>query len=52
MPAPRAAIFITLQPIAGTLLGVGLLADPFTVFTALGGTLIVAGLLVSARAGA
>jgi drug/metabolite transporter (DMT)-like permease len=47
VPAPRAAITLTLQPIAGTLLGVGLLGDAFSGFTAAGGALIVAGLLVS-----
>jgi drug/metabolite transporter (DMT)-like permease len=50
VPAPRAAIFLTVQPIAGALLGVALLGDAFTVFTAAGGALIVAGLLLTARA--
>lgn len=48
VPAPRAAIFLTVQPIAGALLGVGLLGDPFTGFTAAGGVLIVAGLVLTA----
>jgi drug/metabolite transporter (DMT)-like permease len=42
--APRAAIFVTVQPIAGALLGVGILHEPLTPFTAAGGLLIVAGL--------
>ena len=49
VPAPRAAIFLNVQPIAGALLGVALLGDPFTAFTALGGALIVAGLTLTAR---
>lgn len=48
VPAPRAAIFLTVQPVAGALLGVVALGDPFTVFTAVGGALIVAGLTVIA----
>ena len=47
--APRAAISLTVQPITGTLLGVLLLGDAFTVFTAAGGVLIVAGLALTAR---
>src|SRR5439155_26731026 len=43
VPAPRAAIFLTVQPVAGALLGVLVLGDPFTMFTALGGALIVIG---------
>jgi drug/metabolite transporter (DMT)-like permease len=42
--AARAAIFLSLQPLVGTLLGVLWLGEPFTVFTAGGGALIVAGL--------
>jgi drug/metabolite transporter (DMT)-like permease len=42
--APQAAVFITVQPIAGALLGVALLGEPLTVFTAAGGLLVVAGL--------
>jgi drug/metabolite transporter (DMT)-like permease len=52
VPAPRAAIFLTVQPVAGALLGVMILGDPFTVFTAAGGALIVAGLLVTVRSSA
>jgi drug/metabolite transporter (DMT)-like permease len=47
IPAPRAAIFLTVQPIVGALLGVVLLSEAFTLFTATGGTLIVAGLLLT-----
>ncbi|HEX2500867.1 MAG TPA: DMT family transporter [Methylomirabilota bacterium] len=42
--AARAAIFLNLQPLVGTLLGVTWLGEPFTLFTASGGFLIVAGL--------
>lgn len=42
--AARAAIFLNLQPLVGTLLGVVWLGDLFTGFTAGGGVLIVAGL--------
>jgi drug/metabolite transporter (DMT)-like permease len=42
--APRAAVFITLQPVGGALLGVTLLHEPLTPFTVAGGALIVAGL--------
>jgi drug/metabolite transporter (DMT)-like permease len=42
--APRAAISVTVQPIGGALLGVGLLREPLTAFTVAGGALIVLGL--------
>jgi len=42
--APRAAIFLNLQPLVGTGLGVLWLDEPFTVFIAGGGALIIAGL--------
>jgi drug/metabolite transporter (DMT)-like permease len=42
--AARAAIFLNLQPLVGTLLGVAWLGEVFTVFTAAGGALIVVGL--------
>jgi drug/metabolite transporter (DMT)-like permease len=42
--ASRAAIFLNLQPLVGTLLGVAWLGDLFTVFTAGGGALIIGGL--------
>jgi drug/metabolite transporter (DMT)-like permease len=50
VPAPRAAVFLTVQPITGAVLGVVLLGDAFTVFTAAGGALIVTGLVLTARA--
>lgn len=49
IPAPRAAIFLSLQPICGALLGIALLGEAFTGFTAVGGALIVAGLVVTVR---
>jgi drug/metabolite transporter (DMT)-like permease len=42
--AARAAIFLNLQPLVGTLLGVAWLDDLFTAFTAGGGALIIGGL--------
>ncbi len=49
--APRAAIFLNLQPLLGALLGVWWLGEPLTPFTIAGGLFIVAGLhlTVSAR---
>ena len=52
VPAPRAAIFLNVQPIVGTLLGAALLGDPLTPFTILGGVLIIAGLAVAFGPGA
>lgn len=49
IPAPRAAIFLSLQPVLGAGLGIVLLGEAFTVFTAVGGALIVAGLVVIVR---
>ena len=49
VPAPRAAIFLTVQPIAGALLGIALLGEAFSAFTILGGVLIVGGLVLTAR---
>jgi len=49
VPAPRAAVFLNVQPIAGAVLGVVLLGDPVSAFTALGGALIVGGLTLTAR---
>lgn len=43
IPAPRAAIFITVQPLVGALLGVAVLREPVTPFIAAGGALILAG---------
>jgi drug/metabolite transporter (DMT)-like permease len=47
--AARAAVFITVQPIAGALLGVLWLHEPLTRFTLAGGALIVAGLWLTVR---
>jgi drug/metabolite transporter (DMT)-like permease len=49
--APRAAIFLNIQPLVGALLGVWWLGEPLTVFTVTGGSLIVAGLSLTVRAG-
>lgn len=50
--AARAAIFLNLQPVVGALLGVGILGEPLTPYTVAGGMLVVAGLLLTVRAGA
>jgi drug/metabolite transporter (DMT)-like permease len=47
VPAPRAALFLTLQPIVGALLGAAVLGEPLTVFTVVGGVALVAGLGVA-----
>src|SRR5207245_555021 len=47
VPAPRAAIFLNVQPIVGALLGTMLLGEPVTFFTVLGGVLVVTGLAVA-----
>jgi len=47
--ASSAAVFLTVQPIAGALLGVAFLREPLTVFTLAGGALIVLGLWLTAR---
>lgn len=49
VPAPRAAIFLNIQPIAGALLGVLLLGEAATAYTVGGGLLIVAGLALTVR---
>jgi drug/metabolite transporter (DMT)-like permease len=46
--ASRAAVFLTVQPIAGAMLGVALLHEPLTVFTAVGGACVVLGLWLTA----
>jgi drug/metabolite transporter (DMT)-like permease len=46
--ASRAAVFLTVQPIAGALLGVAFLHEPLTGFTLAGGALIVLGLWLTA----
>jgi len=52
VPAPRAAIFLNVQPIVGALLGAVLLDEPVTLFTILGGVLVVSGLAVAFGPGA
>ena len=47
VPAPRAALFLNVQSIAGALLGALLLEEPLTGFTVAGGVAIVAGLAVA-----
>jgi drug/metabolite transporter (DMT)-like permease len=46
--AARAAAFLTVQPVVGALLGAAVLGDPVSVYTGVGGLLIVAGLWLSA----
>ena len=48
--APRAAIFINVQPVVGVGLGVLFLGESATVFTVAGGLLVVAGLATTASA--
>ncbi|MGH7345075.1 MAG: DMT family transporter [Candidatus Rokuibacteriota bacterium] len=52
VPAPRAAIILNVQPIVGALLGAVLLGEPITLFTVLGGVLVVTGLAVAFGPGA
>lgn len=49
VPAPRAAIFINVQPVVGVALGVLLLGEPVTVFIVLGALLVIAGLAVTTK---
>lgn len=49
--APRAAIFLNVQPLAGALLGVWWLREPLTAFTVVGGVLILTGLHLTVKAG-
>jgi drug/metabolite transporter (DMT)-like permease len=46
--ASRVAVFVTVQPIAGALLGVLFLHEPLTPFTVAGGVLVVVGLWLTA----
>jgi drug/metabolite transporter (DMT)-like permease len=48
--ASRAAAFLTVQPAVGALLGAALLGDAVSVYTGLGGALIIGGLWMSAAA--
>lgn len=50
--AAELSVFIFLQPVIGTLLGVFWLHDPFTALTALGAALVLAGVGCITRAGA
>jgi drug/metabolite transporter (DMT)-like permease len=50
MEAARAAPFLTVQPVVGALLGAAVLGDPVSIYTGIGGGLIVAGLWLSAAA--
>jgi drug/metabolite transporter (DMT)-like permease len=49
VPASRAAIFLNAQPVVGAALGVLGLGEALTAFTAAGGVLVVAGLLLTVR---
>ena len=49
--APRAAIFVNLQPAVGALLGVLFLGDVVNEFTVAGGTLVAVGLFLTMRRG-
>jgi drug/metabolite transporter (DMT)-like permease len=48
---PRVAVFLTVQPVVGAVLGVLLLREPVSVFTVAGGVLVVAGLWATSRPG-
>lgn len=50
LDASSQANFIFLQPVVGVLIGVGLLGDPFTRWTAAGGALVLAGVWAAHRA--
>jgi len=47
--AARAAVFLNVQPVVGALLGVAWLGEAVTVFTVVGGLLVVTGLLLTVR---
>ena len=49
VPAPRAAIFLNIQPLVGALLGVYYLGEPLTAFTVAGGVLILIGLTLTVK---
>ena len=49
--APRAAIFLNIQPLLGALLGVWWFGEPLTPFIALGGLIILIGVHFAVRAG-
>jgi drug/metabolite transporter (DMT)-like permease len=47
--AARAGFFLYLEPIATTVLAIPLLGEPFTLFTGLGGLLVIAGVWEAQR---
>jgi drug/metabolite transporter (DMT)-like permease len=47
VPAPRAAIFINVQPVVGVALGILLLSEPVTIYTVIGALLVFAGLAIT-----
>ena len=49
VPAPRAAIFLNIQPLVGALLGAYYLGEPLTAFTLAGGALILTGLSLTLK---
>jgi drug/metabolite transporter (DMT)-like permease len=49
--APRVALFVNVQPVVGALLGIWWLREPLTVFTVIGGGLVLVGLHVALRSG-
>ena len=49
--APRAAIFLNIQPLLGALLGIWWLGEPLTPFVVAGGALILWGVHLAVRAG-
>lgn len=51
VPAPRAAIFINVQPVVGVALGVWLLGETATIYTLAGAALVLAGLAVTTSVG-
>jgi drug/metabolite transporter (DMT)-like permease len=49
VPASRAAVFLNVQPLVGAALGVLGLGEPLTLFTVVGGMLVVGGLFLTVR---
>jgi drug/metabolite transporter (DMT)-like permease len=49
VPAPRAAVFLAVQPLVGALLGPVVLGEPLTSFIGAGGALILAGTVLVTR---
>lgn len=50
VPAPRAAIFLNVQPVVGVALGVTVLGEPASPYTLAGAVLVVLGLAITTRA--